>query len=139
MQIAVAESCTGGLIAQALTESAGSSAWLERGYVTYSDTSKVQMLGVQPSTLAQFGAVSAETALEMAAGAIQNSGVDCALAVTGIAGPSGGTDIKPVGTVYIAWARRGKAMHCEQVHFVVIGRPFEPKQPSGLWGISWKL
>jgi nicotinamide-nucleotide amidase len=106
-KIATAESCTGGWIAQAITEIPGSSAWFDRGFVTYSNNAKVQMLDVSPCTLAQYGAVSAETATEMVAGALANSEADWAVAVTGIAGPDGGSEEKPVGTVYVAW--QGKA------------------------------
>lgn len=103
-RIATAESCTGGLIAATLTEIAGSSAWFERGFVTYSNEAKMELLGVQARTLENYGAVSAQTAGEMAMGALHNSHADLAIAVTGIAGPSGGTVLKPVGTVFIAWA-----------------------------------
>ena len=102
--IVTAESCTGGWIAQTITEVPGSSAWFDRGFVTYSNAAKVQMLGVSPQTLEKYGAVSAETATEMAAGALVRSDADIAVAVTGIAGPDGGTSDKPVGTVFIAWA-----------------------------------
>lgn len=102
-KIATAESCTGGWIAQAITEVPGSSTWFDRGFVTYSNQAKVDMLGVNPQTLENFGAVSAETAKEMVAGAIANSVADWAVAVTGIAGPDGGSEDKPVGTVYVAW------------------------------------
>jgi nicotinamide-nucleotide amidase len=105
-KIATAESCTGGWIAQALTEVPGSSAWFDRGFVTYSNNAKVQMLGVNPQTLAQHGAVSAEIAQQMVAGALVNSEADWAIAVTGIAGPDGGSKEKPVGTVYIAWQNK---------------------------------
>ena len=111
--LAVAESCTGGLIATLLTEIAGSSAWFDRGFVTYSNVAKRQMLNVQEHTLEKFGAVSAETALEMVSGALLFSEADCAIAVTGIAGPSGGTNDKPVGTVYLAWAIKGHKDYCE--------------------------
>ncbi|MFI3155607.1 MAG: CinA family protein [Methylococcaceae bacterium] len=104
--IATAESCTGGWIAQAITEVPGSSVWFDRGFVTYSNAAKVQMLGVNPQTLEQYGAVSAETATEMAAGALAHSEANVALAVTGIAGPDGGTQGKPVGTVFIAWTHK---------------------------------
>lgn len=108
-KIATAESCTGGWIAQVITEVSGSSAWFDRGFVTYSNAAKVQMLGVSPQTLEKYGAVSAETATEMAAGALAHSDADVAVAVTGIAGPDGGTPEKPVGTVFIAWAdKNGK-------------------------------
>ena len=102
-KVATAESCTGGWIAQAITEVPGSSDWFDRGFVIYSNTAKVQMLGVNPETIAQHGAVSAETAREMVAGALAKSESQWAIAVTGIAGPEGGSAEKPVGTVYIAW------------------------------------
>lgn len=107
--IATAESCTGGWIAQTITEVPGSSAWFDRGVVTYSNAAKVQMLGVSPQTLETYGAVSAETATEMATGALAHSDADVAVAVTGIAGPDGGTAEKPVGTVFIAWAYKDGA------------------------------
>lgn len=102
-KIVTAESCTGGGIAHAITEIPGSSEWFDRGFVTYSNAAKIQMLGVKPDTLARYGAVSAETVREMVAGALARSEADCAVAVTGIAGPGGGTEGKPVGTVFIAW------------------------------------
>ena len=102
--IATAESCSGGWIAQTITDVAGSSAWFDRGFVTYTNAAKVQMLGVSQQTLEKYGAVSAETATEMAMGALAHSDADIAIAVTGIAGPDGGTSEKPVGTVFIAWA-----------------------------------
>lgn len=101
--LATAESCTGGGVAQAITEVAGSSAWFERGFVTYSNLSKQQMLGVRETTLKQYGAVSEMTVREMVAGALQHSAAQVALAVSGIAGPDGGTADKPVGTVWFAW------------------------------------
>lgn len=102
--LSCAESCTGGGIAAALTDVAGSSAWFDRGFVTYSNLSKQEMLGVSLATLKNFGAVSRETAIEMASGALQYSNAQLSVAVTGIAGPGGGTESKPVGTVWIAWA-----------------------------------
>ena len=99
-RIVTAESCTAGWIAKALTDIPGSSQWFECGYVTYSDTAKIRDLGVRAGTLAQFGAVSEETVREMAAGALRVAAVDVAIAVTGIAGPDGGTKAKPVGTVW---------------------------------------
>jgi nicotinamide-nucleotide amidase len=105
--LATAESCSGGWAAQALTAVAGSSAWFERGFVTYSNQAKTEMLGVRPETLEGFGAVSEETAVEMALGALAHSRAQVAFAITGIAGPSGGTPEKPVGTVCFAWARAG--------------------------------
>ncbi len=104
--IATAESCTGGGIAQAITEVPGSSTWFDRGFVTYSNAAKVQMLGVNPHTLEHYGAVSAETAAEMAAGALARSDAGVAVAVTGIAGPDGETPDKPIGTVFIAWVHK---------------------------------
>ena len=104
-----AESCTGGGIARALTELAGSSEWFERGFVTYSNAAKQEMLDVSAQTLERFGAVSEQTAREMAEGALRRSRGHAAIAVTGIAGPSGGSADKPVGTVVIAWAIRDAA------------------------------
>ncbi len=104
MMLATAESCTGGGIAQAVTSVSGSSAWFERGFVTYSNLSKQQMLGVQEATLIAYGAVSEAVVREMAEGALRNSTAQVSLAVSGIAGPDGGTPDKPVGTVWFAWA-----------------------------------
>jgi nicotinamide-nucleotide amidase len=104
MMLATAESCTGGWIAQVVTSVAGSSAWFERGFVTYSNESKHELLGVPESVLAEFGAVSEQTVRAMAEGAIRRSRANVALAVTGIAGPGGGSANKPVGTVWLAWA-----------------------------------
>ena len=107
LKLVTAESCTGGWIAQAATSVAGSSDWFERGYVTYSNKSKRELLGVRARTLTKFGAVSEETAREMAAGALSRRRMRVAVSVTGIAGPSGGTPGKPVGTVCFAWAAGG--------------------------------
>ena len=104
--LTTAESCTGGGIAETLTGIAGASAWFDRGFVTYSNEAKLSMLGVLQSTLDRFGAVSEATALEMARGAISHSGAHVSVAVTGIAGPDGGTPDKPVGTVWIAWGQK---------------------------------
>jgi nicotinamide-nucleotide amidase len=106
-KIATAESCTGGWIAQIITEVPGSSSWFDRGFVTYSNNAKMQMLGVNPQTLTQYGAVSTEVAKQMVAGALANSEADWAVAVTGVAGPDGGSTEKPVGTVFIAWLNKG--------------------------------
>ena len=103
-KIVTAESCTGGLIARALTEIAGSSQWFERGYVTYSNDAKVDCLQVSPRTLSEYGAVSEPVAREMAMGALAHSKAQLALSVTGIAGPDGGSSDKPVGTVVFGWA-----------------------------------
>src|SRR5262250_2345378 len=104
LRVAAAESCTGGLIAGAITAVAGSSDWFDRGYVTYSNAAKIDELGVAPATIERFGAVSVETAVEMARGAREASQAHLSAAVTGIAGPVGGTPEKPVGTVCFAWA-----------------------------------
>lgn len=106
-QLVTAESCTGGLISSYLTEIPGSSAWFERGFVTYSNRAKTEMLGVPLELLNKFGAVSEQVAQAMALGALQNSPGHISLSVTGIAGPGGGTEDKPVGTVCFAWAVRG--------------------------------
>ena len=103
--LALAESCTGGMAAQYITAVAGSSAWFDASFVTYSNQAKTRMLGVSPETLAQHGAVSEQTALEMALGTLAHSQADVAAAITGIAGPDGGSVDKPVGTVSFAWAR----------------------------------
>ncbi len=107
LKLATVESCTGGWIAQTVTDIAGSSAWFERGFVTYSNEAKQELVGVQADSLAAHGAVSGEVAVEMALGGVQFSRADVAVSVTGIAGPDGGTADKPVGTVWIAWADRG--------------------------------
>lgn len=104
--LVTAESCTGGWIAKAFTDLAGSSRWFECGYVTYSDAAKVRDLGVSPRTLEEHGAVSEATVREMAAGALRISGADVAISVSGIAGPDGGSAEKPVGTVWLCAARR---------------------------------
>ena len=105
-RIVTAESCTGGWLAQCITDIAGSSAWFDRGFITYSNASKSDMLGVKSDTIEKFGAVSAEVASQMTHGALQNSLADYAIAITGIAGPTGGSSDKPVGTVYIAWQKK---------------------------------
>lgn len=104
IKIVTAESCTGGLIAGTLTDVPGASAWFDRGFVTYSNEAKKAMLGVREETLTEFGAVSKETAEEMALGAVAHSGAGAAVSVTGIAGPGGGTPEKPVGTVCFGFA-----------------------------------
>lgn len=117
LMLVTAESCTGGWIAKALTDLAGSSAWFDAGVVTYSYEAKEALLGVNPRTLEQTGAVSEETVLEMVSGALARFGAGVAVAVTGIAGPSGGTPDKPVGTVWIGWKRRGGYAHARQFRF----------------------
>jgi nicotinamide-nucleotide amidase len=113
LKLASAESCTGGLIAAACTAVAGSSDWFERGFVTYSNDAKTEMLDVPAALIAAHGAVSAEVARAMAEGALQRSHADLAVAVTGIAGPGGATPGKPVGTVWLATAQRGGATRSE--------------------------
>jgi nicotinamide-nucleotide amidase len=107
LHVATAESCTGGLVAAALTEIAGSSDVVDRGFVTYSNEAKAELLGVPHSTLKRYGAVSAQTAKAMAVGALKNSRADIAVSITGIAGPGGGTQKKPGGLVHFAAATRG--------------------------------
>jgi nicotinamide-nucleotide amidase len=106
LKLVTAESCTGGWVAQVVTSVAGSSAWFERGFVTYSNDAKEEVLGVSRQTIDTHGAVSEETAREMAAGALARSKGTVALAITGVAGPGGGSPVKPVGTVCFAWASR---------------------------------
>ena len=113
LKIATAESCTGGLIAGACTSIAGSSDWFERGFVTYSNEAKTEMLGVAPELIAAHGAVSEPVAQAMAEGAVARSRAQLAVAVTGVAGPGGGSPSKPVGTVWFAWARAGQATRTE--------------------------
>jgi nicotinamide-nucleotide amidase len=117
VMLATAESCTGGWVAQAVTSVAGSSAWFERGFVTYSNAAKMEMLQVKAETLRTYGAVSEQTAGEMAAGALVRSCAQAAVAITGIAGPDGGSAEKPVGTVCFAWAVKGGANSAETRHF----------------------
>ncbi len=115
--IVTAESCTGGWIAKVLTDIAGSSGWFECGVVAYSYEAKEALLGVQPQTLERTGAVSQETCVEMVSGALARYGATVAVAVTGIAGPTGATPGKPVGTVWIGWKCRGGYAHAELFHF----------------------
>ncbi|OQW62127.1 MAG: damage-inducible protein CinA [Proteobacteria bacterium HN_bin10] len=122
LRIATAESCTGGLIAATLAAVPGASAVLERGFVTYSNEAKADMLGVPPELIRQYGAVSKEVAIAMAEGALAHSRADVAVAVTGIAGPDGGTPEKPVGLVHLAAARRGGALVHEEKRFGELGR-----------------
>ena len=110
-RLVTAESCTGGWLGQCITDISGSSTWFDRGFITYSNAAKTDMLQVPSETIEQFGAVSAEVARQMTQGALQNSLADYAIAITGIAGPLGGTAKKPVGTVYIAWQKRTQPAH----------------------------
>ncbi|WPE20351.1 CinA family protein [Shinella zoogloeoides] len=122
LMIATAESCTAGLIAGVITEIAGSSNAFDRGFVTYSNEAKQQMIGVSAETLKAHGAVSRPTALEMAEGAIRHSNADISVAVTGIAGPGGGSDEKPVGLVHLAAARKGRETLHREMRYGDIGR-----------------
>lgn len=115
--LALAESCTGGLASAAITEIAGSSSWFDRGFITYSNTAKQQMVNVSPETLTQYGAVSEETATEMAIGALNNSQADITGSITGIAGPSGGSINKPIGTVCFAFALKNGLLITTTQHF----------------------
>ena len=117
MSVVCAESCTGGWIAKTLTDIAGSSNWFECGVVAYSYQAKEALLGVQASTLELHGAVSQETCLEMVSGALARYGAGIAVAVTGIAGPGGATEGKPIGTVWIGWKRRGGYANATLFHF----------------------
>ncbi|MGH6646339.1 CinA family protein [Aquabacterium sp.] len=116
-QLATAESCTGGLIAAACTELSGSSAWFERGFITYSNEAKTDLLGVDAALIAAHGAVSEPVARAMAEGALARSRAQVAVAVTGVAGPTGGSPDKPVGTVWLAWAVQGQATRAERCLF----------------------
>jgi nicotinamide-nucleotide amidase len=122
LTIATAESCTGGLVAAALTDIPGSSDVIDRGFVTYSNEAKRAMLGVNATTLATFGAVSKETAISMAIGALEKAGVDLAVSITGIAGPGGARPGKPVGLVHLAVAARDGRMFNRECRFGAIGR-----------------
>jgi nicotinamide-nucleotide amidase len=122
LMLATAESCTGGLIAGVLTEIAGSSDVVERGFVTYSNEAKTELIGVPAALIAAHGAVSSEVALAMAAGALAHSRADIAVAVTGVAGPGGGTEAKPVGLVHLAAERRGRPAIHRECRFGEIGR-----------------
>ena len=116
-RLAVAESCTGGWTAQAITAVAGSSAWFDRGFVTYSNEAKMDMLGVRAETLDRFGAVSEETVREMVEGALRHSRAQVVFSISGIAGPGGGSDSKPVGTVWFAWGVAGGPTRCARQNF----------------------
>lgn len=116
-RLVTAESCTAGWVAKVVTDIPGSSAWLDRGFITYSNEAKQEMLGVSATTLAHYGAVSEETVREMATGALARSHAQVAVAVSGIAGPGGGTDTKPVGTVCFAWVLPGGEPQVQRLQF----------------------
>jgi nicotinamide-nucleotide amidase len=117
VEVTTAESCTGGGLAAAITRISGSAKWFDRGFVTYANDAKQQMLGVSPETLKRFGAVSEEVAREMAVGALRNSPSDVSVSITGIAGPTGATPGKPVGLVWFAWAVRDGPVQSRSFHF----------------------
>ena len=117
MTLAAAESCTGGWLAKIVTDVPGSSEWFDRGFVTYSNRAKQEMLGVSAETLSAQGAVSESTVREMADGALRNSGAALSAAISGIAGPGGGTPDKPVGSVWFAWGFRGRETMAQQRRF----------------------
>ena len=117
LMMAAAESCTGGWIGQAVTMVPGSSKWFDRGFVTYTNEAKQDMLGVTAETLSEFGAVSEQTVREMVAGALSRSRAQVAVAVSGIAGPDGGSRAKPVGTVLLAWGEKGGGIQTRVMHF----------------------
>lgn len=117
LMLVTAESCTGGWLGQAVTAVAGSSTWYERGFITYSNVSKCEMLGVQQATLDRYGAVSTQTAQEMVIGALNRSHAQIGVSITGIAGPDGGTTMKPVGMVCFAWALKDSLVRQETHYF----------------------
>jgi nicotinamide-nucleotide amidase len=118
IHLVTAESCTGGLLAAAITSTAGSSKWFERGYVTYSNQSKMNCLSINENDLQTFGAVSAQIAQQMAAGALKNTSANLSISITGIAGPSGGSKDKPIGTVFFACLRENKVIFEHKALFV---------------------
>lgn len=139
-QLAVAESCTGGLLAAACTDIAGSSGWFERGLVTYSNAAKTELLDVAPALIDTCGAVSAEVVEAMLVGVLAHSTADWAIAISGVAGPDGGTQAKPVGTVYIGWAQRHGHLHAQ--HFHLPGNRAAVRQASvdeALQGLKTRL
>lgn len=135
--LALAESCTGGMVSTAVTDIAGSSAWYDRGFITYSNAAKQEMLGVSAKTLAQHGAVSEETALAMALGALENSQAHIAASITGIAGPTGGSTDKPVGTVCFAWVNKEGLSITATEHYV--GNRETVRQQATIQSISGLL
>ena len=128
LKVATVESCTGGWIAQTITNISGSSAWFDRGFVTYSNEAKQELVGVNSDTLIAHGAVSRQVAMEMALGGVKHSQANIAVSVTGIAGPDGGTPGKPVGTVWIGWANQHKTSTAE--HFQFEGDRYEVRLAS---------
>ena len=132
--LVTAESCTGGGLAEIVTRIPGSSNWFERGFVTYSNAAKQEMLSVPFNTIDQFGAVSEETAITMAEGALDNSHADVSVSITGIAGPDGGTEDKPVGTVCFAWSHRDMETHSATTIF--IGNRMQVRQQACMMALQ---
>ena len=128
IKLSTAESCTGGMLSQWCTSVDGSSKWFECGFVTYSNASKIKLLGVQSKVINEYGAVSSEVAELMALGALRNSAADISASITGIAGPSGGSEVKPVGTVYIAIAALNQG--ATATHYLLQGNREEIRQQS---------
>ena len=138
LHVATAESCTGGLVAAALTSVAGSSAWFERGLVTYANSAKTELLGVDEALLAQVGAVSPEVARAMARGALRGAAADLAIAITGIAGPTGGSADKPVGTVWFGLATgKGLAQSLQARHALFEGDRSEIRMQATRFALLW--
>lgn len=137
-RLATAESCTGGLVSAAITSVAGSSDWFDRGFVTYSNAAKAELLGVDTALFSKVGAVSAEVASAMALGALQGAGTDFAMAITGIAGPGGGTPEKPVGTVWfgLAW-RESETLRSEARHALFKGERTSVRLQAAAFALRW--
>ena len=136
--IATAESCTGGMISSAITDESGSSAYFDRGFVTYSNEAKMEMLDVSAQTLKDHGAVSEKTAIEMVRGTLKNSNAKVVVSVTGIAGPSGGTDVKPVGLIYIGFGLKGGVVQAKAFNFAGMSRQ-EVRQNTTLHALKMLL
>ena len=134
MTIVTAESCTGGGVAYELTSLPGSSQWYDRGFVTYSNLAKIEMLGVLEESLNKYGAVSEEIAIEMVEGALKHSSANVSIAITGIAGPAGGSEKKPVGTCYLAWSSTSFSTECK--HFIFPGDRISVRRQAILFSLS---
>ena len=137
LKLVTAESCTGGMLSHWITAFPGSSAWFECGFITYSNDSKVRILGIEPDTLNRYGAVSVQVAEKMALGALDHSLANLAVSITGIAGPSGGTETKPTGTVYISSARKGQPPCTE--HHVFHGDRTAVRERSAMMALRFLI
>ncbi len=135
--LAVAESCTGGGLAQAITATPSASGWFERGFVTYSNNAKIELLDVSPEIIEKCGAVSEETAREMAAGAITHSHADIVISITGVAGPTGGSPEKPVGTVWFGLAKKNEEPKAQLAHFS--GTRDDIQKASITFALKWLI